>query len=89
MESSNTNQLNSLTKTLKHILTNGYFLLLLLTASINIGAAGAIVSLLDELIHAYFKDRDEDVVYIGLTALVCGFMAIMVTGIILSVTKAF
>jgi hypothetical protein len=89
VESSNTNQLNSLTKTLKHILTNGYFLLLLLTASINIGAAGAIVSLLDELIHAYFKDRDEDVVYIGLTALVCGFVAIMVVGIILSVTKAF
>ena len=89
MKSSNDSKHFNLRKTLRLILTNGYFLLLLLTASINIGAAGAIMSLLDELIHAYFMDRDKDVVYIGITALVSGFAAIIVVGLILSATKAF
>ena len=64
-------------------------MLLLITASINLGAAGAIVSLFNELIHPFFKNRDKDVVYIGITALVPAMITVFVVGPILSATKAF
>ncbi|CAI8019509.1 Uncharacterized MFS-type transporter C09D4.1, partial [Geodia barretti] len=83
------NQDNTFAKTLKAILTNRYFILLLVTASINLGAAGAIVSLFNEIIHPFFKNRDRDVVYIGIAALVPGMITVFIVGPILSATKAF
>ena len=121
MSSTGFGHLHGFGKVLRSIFTNGYFLLLLLTASmlqfcsstsslflspssptslhrdtslfwclgINIGAAGAIVSLLNELIHPYFEDRDGDLVYIGLTAQLSAILAVFITGTILGATKAF
>jgi hypothetical protein len=83
------NQENTFVKTLKAILTNRYFILLLVTASINLGAAGAIVSLFNEIIHPFFKNPDRDVVYIGIAALVPGMITVFIVGPILSATKAF
>ena len=82
-------KVNSLRNTVRLIAKNRHFLLLLLTSSINIGAAGAVVSLFNEVIHPYFEDRDRDEVYIGITALVPGMLTVVVVGPILGATKAF
>ena len=90
VESSNySKEDNSFAKTVKVILTNRYFIMLLVTTSINLGAAGAIVSLFNELIHPYFENRDKDVVYIGITAQIPALITAFAVGAILSATKAF
>lgn len=60
-----------------------------LPLGINIGAAGAVVSLFNELIHPYFKNRDHDQLYVGLTVQLAAIVALMITGIVLGATKAF
>ena len=47
------------------------------------------VSLFNELIHPYFKNKDRDVVYIGITAQIPAMITVFVVGPILSTTKAF
>lgn len=87
--SNNYNQPQTFFETLKSILKNYYFIMLLVTAAINLGAAGATVSLFNELIHPYFKNHDKDVAYIGVTAQVPAMITVFVIGPILSHTKAF
>ena len=47
------------------------------------------MSLFNELIHPYFENRDEDILYIGLMTQIPALLSVLIIGPILGATKAF
>ncbi|MFH4976006.1 hypothetical protein AB6A40_002715 [Gnathostoma spinigerum] len=71
------------TNSLKSLITNSNYLLLLVTYGINVGVFYAISTLLNQMILAYHKDAQESVGTIGLLLVVAGMVGSVIAGVVL------
>ncbi|XP_059089603.1 heme transporter FLVCR2-like isoform X1 [Tigriopus californicus] len=74
---------------IKRLMTNGNYVLLLITYGLNVGVFYAISTLLNSVILIHFKGAEEDAGKIGLVIVIFGMMGSMVCGVILDKTHAY
>lgn len=70
-------------------LRNGWFILFLLCTSIHIGSAGAVTSLINEMVLPYFPGEDRMIAYLGIAMKLSSIVGLLITGRFLDWTKAF
>ncbi|XP_017790726.1 PREDICTED: uncharacterized MFS-type transporter C09D4.1-like isoform X2 [Habropoda laboriosa] len=73
----------------KKLITNAGYLLLLLSYGINVGVFYAISTLLNRIVLKYFPNHEEDAGRIGLTIVCAGMLGSVVCGIVLDKTHKF
>lgn len=73
----------------RRLLTNVGYLLLLLSYGINVGIFYAISTLLNQIILEYFPGHEQDAGRIGLTIVCAGMLGSVVCGVILDKTHKF
>ncbi|CAK9808379.1 Uncharacterized MFS-type transporter C09D4.1 [Anthophora plagiata] len=73
----------------KKLVTNVGYLLLLLSYGINVGVFYAISTLLNRIVLQYFPNQEEDAGRIGLTIVCAGMLGSVVCGIVLDKTHKF
>ncbi|CAK9822508.1 Uncharacterized MFS-type transporter C09D4.1 [Anthophora retusa] len=73
----------------KKLVTNVGYLLLLLSYGINVGVFYAISTLLNRIVLQYFPNHEEDAGRIGLTIICAGMLGSVVCGIVLDKTHKF
>ncbi|XP_015364168.1 PREDICTED: feline leukemia virus subgroup C receptor-related protein 2-like [Diuraphis noxia] len=73
----------------KELLKNNGYILLLISYGINVGAFFAISTLLNQFILLYFPGHEEDVGRIGLTLVLCGLGGSIICGYILDKTHLY
>lgn len=73
----------------KRLVVNPGYLLLLVTYGINVGVFYAISTLLNQIVLKHFQDKEEDAGRIGLTIVVAGMLGSVVCGFILDKTHRF
>ncbi|CAK9813790.1 Uncharacterized MFS-type transporter C09D4.1 [Anthophora quadrimaculata] len=73
----------------KKLVTNVGYLLLLLSYGINVGVFYAISTLLNRIVLQYFPNHEEDAGRIGLTIVCAGMLGSVVCGIVLDKTHKF
>ncbi|XP_025264541.1 feline leukemia virus subgroup C receptor-related protein 2-like isoform X2 [Camponotus floridanus] len=76
-------------RSIKKLLTNVGYVLLLVSYGINIGVISAISTLLNQVILKYFPGHEEDVGRIGLTMTCTGLLNCVICGVILDKTHKF
>ncbi|ODN05558.1 putative MFS-type transporter C09D4.1 [Orchesella cincta] len=74
---------------IKKLMTNKGYLLLLLSYGMNVGVFYAISTLLSSFIEKYFPDNEEDTGRIGLMIVVSGMVGSVISGFILDKTKKY
>jgi len=74
---------------IKRLVLNPGYLLLLITYGLNVGVFYAISTLLNTVIISHFEDAETDAGRIGLIIVICGMCGSMVCGIILDKTHAY
>lgn len=84
-----TSQSTSFISSVKRLVANPGYLLLLVTYGINVGAFYAISTLLNQIVLKYFEGKEEDAGRIGLTIIVAGMVGSVVCGFILDKTHRF
>ncbi|XP_043582497.1 feline leukemia virus subgroup C receptor-related protein 2-like isoform X1 [Bombus pyrosoma] len=73
----------------KKLVTNTGYLLLLLSYGINVGVFYAISTLLNHIVLQYFPNHEQDAGRIGLTIVCAGMLGSVVCGIVLDKTHKF
>ncbi|XP_014599671.1 PREDICTED: feline leukemia virus subgroup C receptor-related protein 1 isoform X2 [Polistes canadensis] len=76
-------------QSVKRLLTNVGYLLLLLSYAINVGIFYAISTLLNQIILEYFPGHEEDAGRVGLTIVCAGMLGSVVCGIVLDKTHKY
>ncbi|XP_057374750.1 heme transporter FLVCR2-like [Daphnia carinata] len=76
-------------QSIKTIVTNRNYILLLITYGINAGVFYAMSTLLNQTVLKHFPGEEENAGRIGLTIVVCGMFGSVVCGIILDKTHKF
>ncbi|XP_043490525.1 feline leukemia virus subgroup C receptor-related protein 1 [Polistes fuscatus] len=76
-------------QSVKRLLTNVGYLLLLLSYGINVGIFYAISTLLNQIILEYFPGHEEDAGRVGLTIVCAGMLGSVVCGIVLDKTHKY
>ncbi|XP_046654072.1 feline leukemia virus subgroup C receptor-related protein 2-like [Daphnia pulicaria] len=76
-------------QSVKTIVTNKNYILLLITYGINAGVLYAMSTLLNQTVLRHFPGEEENAGQIGLTIVVCGMFGSVVCGIILDKTHKF
>ncbi|GAB1864015.1 Feline leukemia virus subgroup C receptor-related protein 2 [Camponotus japonicus] len=76
-------------RSLKRLLTNIGYVLLLVSYGINIAVFCALSTLLNQVILKYFPGHEEDVGRIGLTIICTGLLSSVICGVILDKTHKF
>ncbi|XP_021928685.1 feline leukemia virus subgroup C receptor-related protein 2-like isoform X3 [Zootermopsis nevadensis] len=76
-------------QTLKSLLTNRNFVLLLFSYGINVGVFYVVSTLLNQTVLLYFANAEEDAGRIGLTIVLAGMVGSVTGGIILDKTHRF
>ncbi|XP_015592591.1 feline leukemia virus subgroup C receptor-related protein 2 isoform X2 [Cephus cinctus] len=74
---------------IKRLVTNSGYILLLLSYGINVGIFYAISTLLNRIVLAHFANHEEDAGRIGLTIVCAGMMGSVACGVILDKTHRF
>lgn len=74
---------------IKRLMTNKGYVILLITYGLNVGVFYAISTLLNTVILMHFEDAEADAGRIGLVIVLCGMAGSMVCGIILDKTHAY
>ena len=74
---------------IKRLMSNRGFVLLLITYGLNVGVFYAVSSLLNTVVLTHFKGAQEDAGRMGLVIVVCGMAGSMVCGIILDKTHQY
>ncbi|PBC31673.1 MFS-type transporter [Apis cerana cerana] len=74
---------------MKKLITNVGYLLLLFSYGINVGVFYAISTLLNQIILQYFPNHEKDAGRIGLTIICAGMLGSVVCGIVLDKTRKF
>ncbi|XP_032673896.1 uncharacterized MFS-type transporter C09D4.1 isoform X2 [Odontomachus brunneus] len=74
---------------IKRLLTNFGYLLLLLSYGINVGIFYAISTLLNQIVLQYFPGHEQDAGRIGLTIVCAGMLGSVVCGVVLDKTHKF
>jgi len=74
---------------IKRLMTNRGYVLLLITYGLNVGVFYAISTLLNSVILMHFEGAEVDAGRIGLVIVICGMAGSMVCGIILDKTHAY
>ncbi|XP_054277209.1 uncharacterized MFS-type transporter C09D4.1-like isoform X2 [Macrosteles quadrilineatus] len=74
---------------IKHLVTNTGYMLLLVSYGINVGVFYAISTLLNQIVLAYFPGKEEDVGRIGLMIVVAGMLGSVCCGVVLDKTHKF
>ncbi|XP_064393751.1 heme transporter FLVCR1-like [Halichondria panicea] len=68
---------------------NVHFVLYMIVASIILAMACTMESVINEIVHPFFPDYDEQIGYLGITAQATSIVAMFAAGIVLDWTKAF
>ncbi|CAH0724492.1 unnamed protein product, partial [Brenthis ino] len=76
-------------QSIKKLLTNRNYILLLISYGLNVGVFYAISTLLNELVLTYYPGANEDAGRIGLAIVVAGMVGSVVCGLILDKTHRF
>ncbi|KAL0279177.1 UNVERIFIED_CONTAM: hypothetical protein PYX00_000786 [Menopon gallinae] len=76
-------------KSVKKLVTNSGYMLLLVSYGINVGVFYAISTLLNQVVLDYFPGKEEDAGRIGLTIVVAGMVGSVICGIALDKTHKF
>ncbi|XP_045524354.1 uncharacterized MFS-type transporter C09D4.1-like isoform X1 [Pieris brassicae] len=76
-------------KSLKSLLTNRNYVLLLISYGMNVGVFYAISTLLNELVLRYYVGANEDAGRIGVVIVVAGMVGSVVCGVIIDKTHRF
>ncbi|XP_014473180.1 PREDICTED: feline leukemia virus subgroup C receptor-related protein 2 [Dinoponera quadriceps] len=76
-------------RSIKRLLTNVGYLLLLLSYGINVGIFYAISTLLNQIVLQYFPGHEQDAGRIGLTIVCAGMLGSVVCGVVLDKTHKF
>ncbi|KAI4502025.1 hypothetical protein M0802_002707 [Mischocyttarus mexicanus] len=76
-------------QSVKRLLTNVGYLLLLFSYAINVGIFYAISTLLNQIILEYFPGHEEDAGRVGLTIVCAGMLGSVVCGIVLDKTHKY
>ncbi|XP_076666669.1 choline/ethanolamine transporter flvcr2a isoform X2 [Andrena cerasifolii] len=76
-------------QSVKKLVTNAGYLLLLLSYGINVGIFYAISTLLNQIVLQYFPHHEKDAGRIGLTIVCAGMLGSVVCGIVLDKTHRF
>ncbi|KAI9556829.1 hypothetical protein GHT06_016621 [Daphnia sinensis] len=76
-------------QSIKTIVTNRNYILLLITYGINAGVFYAMSTLLNQTVLKHFPGEEENAGRIGLTIVVCGMLGSVVCGIVLDKTHKF
>jgi FLVCR family feline leukemia virus subgroup C receptor-related protein len=74
---------------IKRLMTNRGYVLLLITYGLNVGVFYAIATLLNTVVLTHFKDAESDAGRIGLIIVICGMVGSMLCGLILDKTHAY
>jgi len=74
---------------MKRLMTNKGYILLLITYGLNVGVFYAISTLLNTTILMHFQDAEEDAGRMGLIIVICGMAGSMVCGLILDATHQY
>ncbi|CAB4068041.1 FLVCR [Lepeophtheirus salmonis] len=74
---------------IKRLITNKNYILLLITYGLNVGVFYAVSTILNSVVVLYYKDAEVDAGRIGLVIVLCGMVGSMVCGIILDKTHAY
>ncbi len=74
---------------MKRLMTNPGYVLLLVTYGLNVGVFYAISTLLNAVVVLHFPGAEEDAGRIGLVIVICGMAGSMVCGIVLDKTHAY
>lgn len=73
----------------KRLMTNKGYLLLMMSYSLNVGVFYAISTLLNDVVLKYFPDNEEDPGRIGLIMVLAGMVGSIVAGVVLDKTHRF
>ncbi|XP_032527225.2 heme transporter FLVCR2 isoform X2 [Danaus plexippus] len=76
-------------QSIKKLLTNRNYILLLISYGLNVGVFYAISTLLNELVLTYYPGANEDAGRIGLVIVVAGMVGSVVCGLVLDKTHRF
>lgn len=76
-------------RSVKRLLLNRNYVLLLLSYGINVGVFYAISTLLNQIILEYYPGMEQDVGRIGLFIILAGMMGSVCCGIVLDKTHRF
>jgi len=74
---------------IKRMVTDGSYMLLLVTYGLNVGVFYAMSTLLNQVVLSYFPGEEINAGRIGLTIVVCGMVGSVICGIILDKTHRF
>lgn len=74
---------------MRRLMTNKGYILLLITYGLNVGVFYAISTLLNSTILMHFQDAEEDAGRMGLIIVICGMAGSMICGFILDATHAY
>ncbi|PSN42234.1 Feline leukemia virus subgroup C receptor-related protein 2, partial [Blattella germanica] len=76
-------------QSLKSLITNRNFLLLLVSYGVNVGVFYVVSTLLNQMVLLHFEEAEEDAGRIGLTIVVAGIVGSVSGGIVLDKTHKF